>query len=134
MAGQVVRGGFKVVFDGVMGPWFLPTFFEATGVHGLHYAVLLPSVDRCVGRARAGKVTVAMGPGRGTSTNSARGPPSTPGTCCLIHRIVRGRQPPRSCPDTAEESLLTGLRGIAPSPALYRVTGSVPLRIPSRRR
>ena len=47
-AGQFARGGYESVFDGVMGPWFLPTFFEATGLHELHYAVLLPSVERCV--------------------------------------------------------------------------------------
>jgi hypothetical protein len=62
-AGQFVRGGFKVVFDGVMGPWFLPTFFEATGVHELHYAVLLPSVDRCVGRVTDREGHGGDGPG-----------------------------------------------------------------------
>ncbi|MFG1610433.1 hypothetical protein [Actinoplanes sp. NPDC049265] len=55
-AGQFARGGYEAVFDGVMGPWFLPTFFEATGLNELHYAVLLPSVERCVqnGTAREG--------------------------------------------------------------------------------
>lgn len=47
-AGQYMHGGFETVFDGVMGPWFLPTFFEATGLGELHYAVLLPPVERCV--------------------------------------------------------------------------------------
>jgi hypothetical protein len=47
-AGQFTRGGYEAVFDGVMGPWFLPTFFEATELDELHYAVLLPSVERCV--------------------------------------------------------------------------------------
>jgi hypothetical protein len=47
-AGQFAQGGFESVFDGVMGPWFLPAFFEATGLNELHYAVLLPSVERCV--------------------------------------------------------------------------------------
>lgn len=47
-AGQFAREGYESVFDGVMGPWFLPTFFEATGLDELHYAVLLPSVERCV--------------------------------------------------------------------------------------
>jgi hypothetical protein len=47
-AGQFTRGGYESVFDGVLGPWFLPTFLEATGLDELHYAVLLPSVDRCV--------------------------------------------------------------------------------------
>ena len=47
-AGQFARGGYKAVFDGVLGPWWLPTFFEATGLDVLHYAVLLPSAERCV--------------------------------------------------------------------------------------
>ena len=47
-AGHFARGGYEAVFDGVMGPWYLPTFLEATGLDELHYAVLLPSVERCV--------------------------------------------------------------------------------------
>lgn len=47
-AGHYARGGYEAVFDGVMGPWYLPTFFEATGLDEVHYAVLLPPVDRCV--------------------------------------------------------------------------------------
>jgi hypothetical protein len=40
------------VFDGMIGPWFLPAFTEATEVDHLHYAVLLPSIERCLGRIR----------------------------------------------------------------------------------
>jgi hypothetical protein len=47
-AGQFARGGYKAVFDGVLGPWWLPTFFEATELDELHYAILLPSAERCV--------------------------------------------------------------------------------------
>jgi hypothetical protein len=47
-AGQFARGGYEAVFDGVLGPWWLPTFFEATGLDNLHYAILLPSAERCV--------------------------------------------------------------------------------------
>ena len=47
-AGHFVRGGYEAVFDGVLGPWWLPTFFEATELDDLHYAILLPSADRCV--------------------------------------------------------------------------------------
>lgn len=47
-AGEYARGGYEAVFDGVMGPWWLPTFFEATELDQLHYAILLPSVERCV--------------------------------------------------------------------------------------
>lgn len=52
-AGQYVRGGFETVFDGVLGPWWLPTFFEATELGDLHYAILLPSADRCVDNVAA---------------------------------------------------------------------------------
>jgi predicted ABC-type ATPase len=45
-----VTGGYTVVYDGVIGPWFLPTFATATGLDSLHYVILLPSVDRCVER------------------------------------------------------------------------------------
>lgn len=47
-AGHFARGGYEAVFDGVLGPWWLPTFFEATELNELHYAILLPSVERCV--------------------------------------------------------------------------------------
>lgn len=49
-AGQYVSGGYATVYDGVVGPWFLPTFIEATGLGCLHYLVLLPSLDRCIAR------------------------------------------------------------------------------------
>jgi hypothetical protein len=38
------------VYDGVVGPWLLPTFAAATGLERLDYAVLLPSVEVCVQR------------------------------------------------------------------------------------
>jgi len=38
------------VYDGVVGPWFLPTFSAATGLERLDYAILLPSVEVCVER------------------------------------------------------------------------------------
>jgi predicted ABC-type ATPase len=47
---QFVTGGYTVVYDGVMGPWFLPTFAAATGLGSFHYVILLPSVERCVER------------------------------------------------------------------------------------
>ena len=46
--GRFVRGGYRTVYDGVVGPWFLPAFLEATGLEALDYLILLPSVDRCV--------------------------------------------------------------------------------------
>jgi len=46
-AGRFARD-YATVFDGMVGPWFLPTFAQATGVARLHYVVLLPSLDRCL--------------------------------------------------------------------------------------
>ena len=47
------RGGFTTVFDGMVGPWFLPTFLEHAEVDSVHYAVLLPDVETCVARVLA---------------------------------------------------------------------------------
>lgn len=49
-SGQFVSGGYVTVYDGVVGPWFLPTFAAAAGLRSLHYVILLPSVERCVER------------------------------------------------------------------------------------
>jgi hypothetical protein len=49
-AGAFATGGFTTVYDGVVGPWFLPTFGVATGLERLDYAILLPSVEVCVHR------------------------------------------------------------------------------------
>jgi AAA domain len=54
-AGRLVRGGYTVVYDGVVGPWLLPAFAAATGLARLHYAVLLPSEQTCLDRV-AGRV------------------------------------------------------------------------------
>ncbi|MGH3831895.1 MAG: AAA family ATPase [Pseudonocardiaceae bacterium] len=52
-AGRYASGGYMTVYDGVVGPWFLPTFAIATGLAYLDYLVLFPSLERCVGRVRA---------------------------------------------------------------------------------
>jgi predicted ABC-type ATPase len=51
-AGRYAAGGFTTIFDGMVGPWFLPTFLQETGLAGVEYAVLLPSVELCVERVR----------------------------------------------------------------------------------
>ncbi len=56
--GHYVRGGFSVVFDGMVGPWFLPKFLHATGLARLAYAVLMPTSQVCVHR-----VTTRVGHG-----------------------------------------------------------------------
>lgn len=49
-AGVFAAGGYTTVYDGVVGPWFLPVFAAATGLDRLDYAILLPSVETCVHR------------------------------------------------------------------------------------
>lgn len=48
-AGRLSRD-YTVVYDGIIGPWFLPTFLAATGLSRLSYVVLLPTVDVCLER------------------------------------------------------------------------------------
>jgi len=49
-AGRFASAGYTTVYDGVVGPWFLPTFAVITGLSCLDYVVLLPSVEQCVER------------------------------------------------------------------------------------
>jgi hypothetical protein len=49
--GRFAAAGYETVYDGVVGPWFLPTFAAATGLDRLDYVVLLPTVERCLERA-----------------------------------------------------------------------------------
>ena len=55
VAGRFATGGYWTIFDGVIGPWFLPRFTTASGLERLHYVILLPSVETCVDRV-AGRV------------------------------------------------------------------------------
>jgi cytidylate kinase len=48
--GSFVLGGYDTVYDGIIGPWFLPTFAAGTGLDSLDYVVLLPTVECCVER------------------------------------------------------------------------------------
>lgn len=49
-AGRYAAEGFVTVYDGVVGPWFLPTFVAASGLGRLDYVVLMPPVELCVER------------------------------------------------------------------------------------
>lgn len=49
--GRLVAGGLHVVYDGVVGPWFVEKL--AATVTDLHYVVLLPPVATCVARVGA---------------------------------------------------------------------------------
>jgi cytidylate kinase len=45
-----LAGHCDVVYDGVVGPWFLGTFLAAARLKHLHYAVLLPPLEVCLER------------------------------------------------------------------------------------
>ena len=45
-----LTGHCDVVYDGVVGPWFLGTFQGAARLRHLHYAVLLPPLEVCLDR------------------------------------------------------------------------------------
>jgi len=49
-AGRLAGGGYTVIYDGVVGPWFLDAFGQATGLTRLHYAILLPPERVCLDR------------------------------------------------------------------------------------
>jgi cytidylate kinase len=48
--GRYAAAGYPTIYDGVIGPWFLSDFAAAAGVEHLHYAVLLPTAERCLQR------------------------------------------------------------------------------------
>lgn len=56
--GRFVHGGYFTVFDGVMGPWFLPSFTQMLGLdpserdHTVDYVILMPTVEQCVEHVR----------------------------------------------------------------------------------
>ncbi len=49
-AGRLAAGGYTVIYDGVIGPWFLDAFGQATGLLRLHYLILLPPERVCLDR------------------------------------------------------------------------------------
>jgi hypothetical protein len=51
-AGRFARGGFATVYDGIIGPWFLPTFGRVCGLESFDYVIVMPSVERCVERVQ----------------------------------------------------------------------------------
>jgi len=52
-AGRLTTGGYTVVYDGVIGPWFLEAFGAATQLSSLHYVILLPPEPLCLERVRS---------------------------------------------------------------------------------
>lgn len=51
-AGRLSEISF-VVFEGIVGPWFLPTFVSAAQPADVHYVVLLPPLSICIERVRS---------------------------------------------------------------------------------
>jgi len=51
--GRLVAGDYTVVYDGVIGPWFIDAFARAAGVTHVHYAVLLPPERECLERVES---------------------------------------------------------------------------------
>jgi cytidylate kinase len=49
-AGRYARGDYTVIYDGMVGPWLLPSFARAAAAPMLHYAILLPDEETCVSR------------------------------------------------------------------------------------
>lgn len=47
-----LAGHCAVVYDGVVGPWFLHTFLTAAKLEHVHYAILLPALGVCLERVR----------------------------------------------------------------------------------
>jgi hypothetical protein len=47
-SGRFVARGHSVVYDGVVGPWFIDVFALARGLSRLHYALLLPPEQMCL--------------------------------------------------------------------------------------
>ncbi|MET3808142.1 adenylate kinase family enzyme [Nakamurella sp. UYEF19] len=49
-AGRLAAGGYTVIYDGVVRPWFLDAFGRATGLGRLLYLILLPPEHMCLDR------------------------------------------------------------------------------------
>ena len=49
-AGRFARADYTVVYDGMIGPWYLHRFRAAADVPSLHYVVLLPDEATCLQR------------------------------------------------------------------------------------
>ena len=51
-AGRFAAGPATVVYDGVVGPWHLPTFLGHAGLVSCSYAVILPPLEQCLHQVR----------------------------------------------------------------------------------
>jgi 2-phosphoglycerate kinase len=49
-AGRFARGGYTTIYEGIIGPWFLPTFVASCGFEPVDYVIVMPSLDACRSR------------------------------------------------------------------------------------
>ena len=107
-AGRFACDGFTTVYDGMVGPWFLPTFADAAGLDELSYVIVLPDVDQCVAR-------VATREGHGFADLAAtrkmhaefRESPDRPSATSCSTRPVSQRTSPTSSTTRHRDGLLT---------------------------
>jgi adenylate kinase family enzyme len=102
-AGRMTQGGYTVVFDGVIGPWFLETFLAATGLRDVHYVMLLPPERVCLQRV---KTRTGHGFTDRAATRHMYGEFARAATSRL--RVVRSTGPPEMVATTIAELLIAG--------------------------
>lgn len=102
-AGRMTRGGYTVVYDGVIGPWFLGTFLDATGLSEIHYVVLLPPERVCLERIneRIGHGFSDPGAGRHMYRQFA-------GAAAVASCVIRSVEPPGAVADEIAGLLAVG--------------------------
>lgn len=61
-AAQYAVGGYAVVLEGIVGPWFLDTFVPAVGDVAVHYVVIRPSEAVAMERAVAREAPALVDP------------------------------------------------------------------------
>jgi cytidylate kinase len=110
-AGRMAQGGYTVVFDGVIGPWFLDAFLTATGLPDIHYVMLLPPERVCVQRvkSRTGHGFTDPAAARHMYREFAH-------VASSRLRVVRSTDPPDAIATTISDLVETGSLRLAPDP------------------
>ena len=59
---EYANGGYSVVVDGIVGPWFVKLLTETFASHGVvwHYAILLPTSDVTLERSHSRSKTITQ--------------------------------------------------------------------------
>ncbi len=61
-AREYALGGYAVVVEGIVGPWFLDTFVPAVGGVTVHYVVIRPTAETAMTRAVAREAPALVDP------------------------------------------------------------------------